>query len=129
MELISSDKREVVLDILRQIMESIENLKTWNRGITDMNQLLMSPSGMQALAGNCMTIMAIGEGFRKIDKITEGQLLSLRPEIPWRQVFGLRNRIAHGYFDIDVDIISEVINDDLQPLSEATNFLIAHLQE
>jgi len=129
MGLISLDKREVLLDILHQIKNSIENLKTWNRDITDMNQLLMSPSGMQALAGNCMTIMAIGEGFRKIDKITEGQLLPLRPEIPWRQVFGLRNRIAHGYFDIDVDIISEVINDDLQPLLEATDFLITHLQE
>ncbi len=129
MESISSDKREVLLDILHQIKNSIENLKTWNRDITDMNQLLMSPSGMQALAGNCMTIMAIGEGFRKIDRITEGQLLPLRPEIPWRQVFGLRNRIAHGYFDIDVDIISEVINDDLQPLLEATDFLITHLQE
>lgn len=124
MELISLDKREVLLDILHQIKNSIENLKTWNRDITDMNQLLMSPSGMQALAGNCMTIMAIGEGFRKIDKITEGQLLPLRPEIPWRQVFGLRNRIAHGYFDIDVDVISEVINEDLQPLLDATIFFI-----
>ena len=127
MESISLDKREVVLDILHQIKESIENLMKWNQGITDMNQLLMSPSGMQDLAGNCMTIMAIGEGFRKIDKITEGQFLSLRSEIPWRQVFGLRNRIAHGYFDIDVDIISEVINDDLQPLMEATVFLIKNI--
>lgn len=76
-----------------------------------------------------MTIMAIGEGFRKIDKITEGQFLAIRPEIPWHQVFGLRNRIAHGYFDIDVDIISEVINDDLQPLLNATIFLIDHLGE
>ena len=127
MESISSDKREVVFDILHQIKESIENLMNWNQGITDMNQLLMSPSGMQDLAGNCMTIMAIGEGFRKIDKITEGRFLSLRPEIPWHQVFGLRNRIAHGYFDIDVDIISEVINDDLQQLLKATVFLIDNI--
>ncbi len=124
MESISSDKRDVVLDILQQIKDSIENLMKWNQGITDMNQLLMSSSGVQDLAGNCMTIMAIGEGFRKIDKITEGQFLTLRPEIPWHQVFGLRNRIAHGYFDIDIDIISEVINDDLQPLLNATVFLI-----
>lgn len=127
MESISLDKREVVLDILHQIKESIENLMNWNQGITDMNQLLMSPSGVQDLAGNCMTIMPIGEGFRKIDKITEGRFLSLRPEIPWHQVFGLRNRIAHGYFDIDVDIISEVINDDLQPLLKATVFLIDNI--
>ena len=73
MELISSDKREVVLDILQQIKDSIENLMKWNEGITNMNQLLMSSSGVQDLAGNCMTIMAIGEGFRKIDRITEGR--------------------------------------------------------
>ena len=118
------EKREVVLDILYQIKASIENLMRWNQGITDMNQLLLSPSGVQDLAGNCMTIMAIGEGFRKIDKITEGKFLALRPEIPWHQVFGLRNRIAHGYFDIDVDIISEVVNDDLLPLLSATSFFI-----
>ena len=129
MESISLDKREVVLDILQQIKNSIENLMKWNQGITDMNQLLISPSGVQDLAGNCMTIMAIGEGFRKIDKITEGRFLPLRPEIPWHQVFGLRNRIAHGYFDIDVDIISEVINDDLQPLLDATVFLINYYGE
>ena len=118
----------MVLDILLQIKEAIENLMKWNQGIADMNQLLLSPSGVQDLAGNCMTIMAIGEGFRKIDKITEGCFLSLRPEIPWHQVFGLRNRIAHGYFDIDVDIISEVVNDDLQPLLNATSFFIEHIK-
>ena len=69
MESISSDKREVVLDILLQVKESIENLMTWNKGITDMNELLMSSGGVQDLAGNCMTIMAIGEGFKKIDKV------------------------------------------------------------
>lgn len=129
MESISSDRLEVVLDILLQVKESIENLMKWNQGITDMNDLLLSPNGMQDLAGNCMTIMAIGEGFRKIDKITNGQLLSLRPEIPWHQVFGLRNRIAHGYFDIDIDIISEVINNDLQPLLKATNSFINYIKE
>ena len=128
MESISSDMREVVLDTLLQIKSAIENLMKWNQDITDMNDLLMSPNGMQDLAGNCMTIMAIGEGFKKIDKITNGQLLPLCPEIPWRQVFGLRNRIAHGYFDIDIDIISEVINNDLQPLLDATNYFINHLK-
>ena len=129
MESISSDKRDVVLDTLNQVKAAIENLMTWNQGIMDMNSLLMSPEGMQDLAGNCMIIMAVAEGFKKIDKITNGKLLSLRPEIPWHQVFGLRNRIAHGYFDIDVDIISEVINNDLQPLLDATSSLITIVNE
>ena len=128
MESISLEKREVVLDLLYQIKESIENLMKWNQDVTDMNQLLLSASGMQDLAGNCMTIMAIGEGFRKSDKITDGKFLPLRPEIPWHQVFGLRNRIAHGYFDIDVDIISEVVCNDLQPLLSATSFFIDYCE-
>ena len=67
MESISLDKREVVLDILHQLKEAIENLMKWNQGIVDMNDLLLSSSGTQDLAGNCMTIMAIGEGFKKIN--------------------------------------------------------------
>lgn len=119
-----SGMHEVALDTLIQIKEAIQNLKEWNEGITDMNDLLKSHNGMQALAGNCMLIMAVGEGFKKLDKITDGQLLLKRPEVPWKQVFGLRNRIAHGYFDIDVEIISDVINNDLDPLLEATEFFI-----
>ena len=129
MESIFLEERDVIIDTLQQIQTSIENLMQWNEGIKDMNILLTSPGGMQDLAGNCMTIMIIGEGFRKIDKMTDGKLLILRPEIPWRQVFGLRNRIAHGYFDIDIDIISEVINNDLNPLLVATKFFIEYLKE
>ena len=129
MESIFLEERDVIIDTLQQIQTSIENLMQWNEGIKDMNVLLTSPGGMQDLAGNCMTIMIIGEGFRKIDKMTDGKLLILRFEIPWRQVFGLRNRIAHGYFDIDIDIISEVIKNDLKPLLEATKFFIDYLKE
>ena len=125
MELTSLEQREVILDTLEQIKDAISNLLLWNENVYDMNELLKSPNGMQAVAGNCMLIMAIAEGFKKIDKNTEGQLLLLRPEIPWKQVFGLRNRIAHGYFDIDVDIISEVINEDLRPLLDATDYFIS----
>lgn len=127
MESISTEQREIIIDALEQIKSAIENLLSWNEGIDDMNTLLMSPGGMQDLAGNCMLIMAVAEGFKKIDKMTDGQLLVIRPEIPWKQVFGLRNRIAHGYFDIDTDIISEVINNDLEPLLAATNFFIENV--
>lgn len=123
---ISLEQREVLEDCLLQIKDGIENLLKWNEKVRDMNELLMSP-GMQDLAGNCMLIMAVAEGFKKIDKITEGQFLTLRPEIPWKQVFGLRNRIAHGYFDIDTEVITEVICHDLTPLLEATNYLLSQV--
>lgn len=127
MELISLEQQEVILDTLEQIRTSIMNLISWNAEVDDMNNLLQTPKGLQAVAGNCMLIMAIAEGFRKIDKNTEGQFLAKRPEIPWKQVFGLRNRIAHGYFDIDIDIIDSVIKEDLPPLLEATDYFIDYI--
>lgn len=129
MESMSLEQREVILDTLQQTRDTIKNLLSWNEHVNDMNELLKSPNGMQALTGNCMLIMAIAEGFKKIDKHTDGNLLTMRPEIPWKQVFGLRNRIAHGYFDIDIEIISEVIKENLFPLLEATNFFINHLNK
>lgn len=125
MEFKSLEQREVLLDTLQQIREAIINLQEWNKGITDFNRLVHSQSGMQDLAGNCMMIAVIGEEFRHVDKMTDGELLPFRPEIPWKQVFGLRNRIVHGYFDIDIDVIAMVIKDDLPPLLEATDALIA----
>lgn len=37
-------------------------------------------------------------------------------KIPWRQIIGMRNRITHAYFDIDLDIIWQVITHDLDYL-------------
>jgi uncharacterized protein with HEPN domain len=34
-------------------------------------------------------------------------------KIPWRQIIGMRNRIVHAYFDVDLDIIWQVITQDL----------------
>lgn len=120
MELKFSEQREILLDILEQIRQSIQNLQSWNEGIEDLSSLVRSQSGMQDLAGTCMMIAVIGEEFKHVEKLSNGELLILRPEIPWKQVFGLRNRIIHGYFDIDIDVISEVVHNDLQPLLEAT---------
>jgi uncharacterized protein with HEPN domain len=36
--------------------------------------------------------------------------------IPWRQIIGMRNRIIHAYFDVDLDIVWQVITQDLGSL-------------
>lgn len=128
MESISLELREILYDSLSQIRQAIINLQEWNEGIDSLNDLMKTASGMQSMAGNCMVIMAIAEGYKKIDKVTNGLLLIERPDIPWHQVFGLRNRIAHGYFDIDVEMIEEVIKNDLAPLLDATDYFLQKTQ-
>ena len=38
------------------------------------------------------------------------------PEIPWPSMSGLRNRLAHAYFDVDLDILLDIVAKDLPPL-------------
>lgn len=79
---------------------------------------------MKNLAASCMLIEAIGEGIKQVNKATEGKLLIERPEIPWKDVIGIRNHIAHGYFDIDGEMVLDVVKNDLDSLLEAVEFFI-----
>jgi uncharacterized protein with HEPN domain len=38
------------------------------------------------------------------------------PGIPWAQIVGLRNRLIHGYDNVDFDILWHIVTQDLPPL-------------
>ena len=102
---ISLQQLRIVEDTLKQIRESIHNLELWNAPFADVKDMLTSPEGAKTLAADCMLIEAIGEGFKRIDERTQGYLLAARPEIPWKAVKGMRDHIAHGYFDINNNLM------------------------
>lgn len=122
MQSTSFDKK-LVKSILDQILEATDHLKDWNADISDGDDYLCSPEGMKTLAASSMLLEAIGEGLKKVDRLTGGSLLPLRNEIPWTDVMGMRDHIAHGYFDIDADIVCDAIKNDLAELREAVVFL------
>jgi len=37
-------------------------------------------------------------------------------ELPWRSMVGMRDRLIHGYFDINLDIVWKTVINDLPPL-------------
>jgi uncharacterized protein with HEPN domain len=124
MEFTSLDNRNRIKSILEQIKTAIGQLKEWNDEVKSSDDYYMSSSGMQKLAASCMLIEAIGEGIKQIDHITKGLLLPERPEIPWEDVMGIRNHIAHGYFDIDGDVIFTSVKNDLDPLEKALDYFL-----
>ena len=129
MALISLQQLRIVEDQLLQIRESIHNLEVWNGPLNSNNDLLDSPDGMKTLAADCMLIEAIGEGIKRIDERTHQELLPHRPEIPWKAVKGMRDHIAHGYFDINTDLVWDVVKNDLPALKDAINYFIDNLYE
>lgn len=81
---------------------------------------------MQLLAANCTLITAIGEGVNRINRIKPDFLQSEFPEIPWRAIVGMRNHIAHGYFELDADLVFEAISTDIPPLLDAIENIIKY---
>ncbi len=41
------------------------------------------------------------------------------PQIPWRQIRGMRNRLVHGYYEVDLNIVWDTVERNLAPLVAA----------
>lgn len=54
----------------------------------------------------------VGEGATRVSPATRGN----HPEIQWTSIVGLRNRLIHGYDQVDLDILWSIIELDLPPL-------------
>jgi uncharacterized protein with HEPN domain len=62
-----------------------------------------------------MSLIILGEAATKVmDGYAEFTLT--HPEIPWRIMRGMRNRIAHGYFDINLDVVWDTVQAALPDL-------------
>lgn len=115
---LQSSQTKLISHILGQMIESCDLISTWNESITEAKDYPTSPIGMEKMAASCMLIEAIGEGVKKIDKIEPGFLAGKSPETQWKQIKGLRDHIAHGYFNLDADIIFDVVKNEIPVLRE-----------
>ena len=62
----------------------------------------------------------LGEAASKISNECQKNL----PQIPWHSIIGMRNRLIHSYFDVNLDILWKTITEDLPPLiSEPENIM------
>ena len=44
------------------------------------------------------------------------ETMSRYPEIPWRQIRGMRNRLVHGYYEVDLNVVWDTVEHNLGPL-------------
>lgn len=62
----------------------------------------------------------MGELANRIDE----DFAAAHPEVPWRHIYGLRNRIVHDYEGVNLQLIWQIIADDRESLKESlTNIL------
>jgi uncharacterized protein with HEPN domain len=68
-------------------------------------------------------LLEIGEAVKALP----ADLLDTQPDIPWRQVAGMRDHLAHRYFDTAHAILKATVDDDLPELERAVQQLTAAL--
>lgn len=58
------------------------------------------------------SIEIIGEAAANVTKECRKEL----PQIPWQNIVGMRNRLIHAYFNINLDVLWKTVTEDLPPL-------------
>ena len=105
------------IDTLLDIVELIERIERQTGGLT-REQFLMELDVQDATA---YRLLAIGEAAKELGD----DLKSRHPDIPWRQILGMRNILAHEYFTRESEIIWETLKAGLPVLAAVCRLELA----
>ncbi len=79
------------------------------------------PSVPMRLDAVLYEIVVLGEAARRLSP----ELRAARPEVPWREMIGMRSIITHGYDQIDDDELWQVIHRDLPDLIQRLEYILS----
>jgi len=119
-----SDKNLMTLSTLEDIEYSIKLIISRFETINSADDFLVNENGLLLLDSISMRLVAIGEGFKNIDKLTDKKLLQQYPHIEWKGVKGIRDILSHHYFDLDAETIFDICDNYLDELLNTTKEMI-----
>ena len=101
-------------ELLEHMCEAVGQSLTYVEGL-EKDDFLADKRTQQAVILN---LIILGEAATKLmDRYPD--VAAAHPEIEWRSMRGMRNRIAHGYYDIDLDVVWETVNSALTTLQQS----------
>ena len=63
-----------------------------------------------------LSILRLLEVVGEAAKSISVEMRESHPQVMWRQIAGTRDRLIHGYFDVDYDVVWSIVSSDLAPL-------------
>lgn len=122
------DTRKDIISTLENILLSIKLIQKRFSSIQSSDDFLDNERGLEHLDSISMRLIAIGEGFKNIDKLTDHSLLKTYPGIEWKGIKGIRDKLSHHYFDSDSEIIFDICNTKLDELLKITNEMLIFIK-
>jgi uncharacterized protein with HEPN domain len=100
-------------DYVQHILDAIELVNSYVEGMPKID-FLADKRTQQAVILN---LIVIGEAATQItDECPE--FAATHAHVPWKQMRGMRNRMAHGYFEINLDVVWETVQQSLPELQQ-----------
>lgn len=115
-----SESTDLLLEQLEAILTTLERISRRDFQATE--------DGIDRMDAICMSLIAVGETLKRIDRQTEGRFFARYPQVQWRGAIGLRDVLAHGYFDIDVEQLYAICAERIPGLIETVKQAIADLK-
>lgn len=98
-------------DYVRQMIQGASDALTFTEGMVEEDFM----HDLRTQRAVVMSLMIVGEAAGRII-VEYPAFAEASPEIAWRGIRGMRNRIAHGYFDIDLHVVWQTVQSELPPL-------------
>ena len=119
----------ILVERLEDVLEALERIPRRFAGVTKPEDFFDTPDGQDRLDAICMVLIAVGEAFKQADRQTEGKLLARYPGIDWTGVKGVRDVIAHGYFDVDAEEVFSICQNDIPVLIKTVRSMLKDLAD
>ena len=112
-------EERLLQDYLNDILESISDIREFVTGMT-FDTFTNDRKTAKAVI---RSLEVIGEAVNKIPQ----DIRERYPETHWQEMIGMRNRLIHEYFGVDLNIVWQTIEEDLKPLEANVRKLYSDL--
>lgn len=121
-------KKIRVAAYIKTAIEEMELAEQMSEPIIEPDDFGRNLSGMTIFRACSMSIQCITENFIKVRNNTKTGFFNKYNTIPWKEVFGMRNFIAHEYANVDEEAIFATLKNDLPVLKEVSKQILLDLQ-
>lgn len=109
----SKESKPYLLNYVEHILTAIQRINNYTDDIGEIG-FLQSEMIQDAVIRN---IEIIGEASRNIDRHYP-HFTAEHPEVPWSDLYWMRNRVSHGYFSVDLELVWKTLEKDIPQLHE-----------